>query len=267
MPCRREICLACALVSRLITLSFLERPVRAADQWLKLETPHFELYTTAGEKKGREAILYFEQVRNFFLQSSPSKQVPEFPVRIVAFRSEKEYKPYRVSESAFAYYTRGRSRDYIVMQNIASEYYPAAIHEYTHLIVEHTGLKLPLWLNEGWADLYSSLQPSGNKARVGDMLPGRLQTLLSTKWLDFNLLTNVNPSSPFYNERDRAGIFYAESWLLIHMLVLAPEYRPNFTKFVLAMSQNKSMDEACQAAYGKRAWEVDSDFRDYLKSK
>ena len=267
MSCRREICLACALLSRLITFLSLEPPVRAADQWVKLETPHFELYTTAGEKKGREAILYFEQVRNFFLQSSPSKQVPEFPVRIVAFKSEKEYKPYRISESAFAYYTRGRSRDYIVMQSIASEHYPAAIHEYTHLIVEHTGLKLPLWLDEGWADLYSSLQPAGNKARVGDMLPGRVQTLLSTKWLDINLLSSVDSASPFYNERDRASIFYAQSWLLVHMLTLAPQYRANFPKFVLAMSQSKSIDEACHAAYGKRAWEIDSDFRDYLKSK
>jgi hypothetical protein len=28
-----------------------------------------ELYTTAGEKKGREAILHFEQVRDFFVGS------------------------------------------------------------------------------------------------------------------------------------------------------------------------------------------------------
>ena len=38
----------------------------AAEQWLKLQSSHFELYTTAGEKKGREAVLYFEQVRDFF---------------------------------------------------------------------------------------------------------------------------------------------------------------------------------------------------------
>src|ERR1041385_6799835 len=63
----------------------------AAEQWTKVTTPHFELYTTAGEKKAREAILYFEQVRSFFLQASPSKHVSQFPVRIVAFKSEKEF--------------------------------------------------------------------------------------------------------------------------------------------------------------------------------
>src|ERR1700736_990651 len=141
-------------------------PLVAADQWIKLTTPHFELYTTAGEKKGREAILYFEQVRNFFLQASPSKKVPEFPVRIVAFRSEKQYRPYRINESAAAYYTQTQTRDYIVMQDIAQEHYHVAIHEYTHLIVEHSGLKLPPWLNEGWAELYSTLKPLGDKAMI-----------------------------------------------------------------------------------------------------
>jgi hypothetical protein len=123
-----------------ILVTFLPRPLAAADQWVKLATPHFELYTTAGEKKGREAILYFEQVRSFFLEASASKRVSEFPVRIVAFRGEKQYQPYRFNEFAFAAYARGRNRDYIVMQDIVSEHYPAAIHEYTHMIIEHAGL-------------------------------------------------------------------------------------------------------------------------------
>jgi hypothetical protein len=36
----------------------------AAEPWLKLTSSHFELYTTVGEKLGREALLYFEQVRD-----------------------------------------------------------------------------------------------------------------------------------------------------------------------------------------------------------
>ena len=59
----------------LFTLTHI--PLAAADQWVKLATPHFELYTTAGEKKGREAILYFEQVRSFFLEASASKHASE----------------------------------------------------------------------------------------------------------------------------------------------------------------------------------------------
>jgi tetratricopeptide (TPR) repeat protein len=256
MPCRNALAI--------VFLAML--PLAAADQWIKLTTPHFELYTTAGEKKGREAILYFEQVRNFFLQASPSKKVPEFPVRIVAFRSEKQYKPYRVNESAAAYYTQTQTRDYIVMQDIAQEHYPVAIHEYTHLIVEHTGLKLPVWLNEGWAELYSTLKPLGNKAMVGDLIPGRVQTLLTDKWLDLATLTSAGHDSPYYNEKNKAGIFYAQSWALMHMLYLSPVYRPYFTRIVVALANGKSFDAAVQSTLGRSIADVQKDLQGYLHS-
>ena len=253
------------VISAILTTSLIPKLFGAPAQWVKLETPHFELYTTAGEKKGREAILYFEQVRSFFLQTSPSKHVPEFPVRIVAFRSESQYRPYRMNESAVAYYAPGRNRDYIVMEEISSEHYPAAIHEYTHLIVKHAGLKLPVWLNEGWADLYSSLTPKGNKAEVGVLLPGRVQTLLNTKWLPLDVLASVDHNSPMYNERDKAGIFYAESWLLVHMLSLSPEYRADFTKFILALANGQDTVQSFQSVYGKDLKVVAGDLNRYIK--
>src|SRR5580698_5135130 len=237
----------------------------AADQWVKLATPHFELYTTAGEKKGREAILYFEQVRSFFLEASQSKRASEFPVRIVAFRGERQYQPYRINEFAVAYYTHGRNRDYIVMQDIASEHYPVAIHEYTHLVIEHAGLNPPPWLNEGLSELYSTLTPVGKKAAIGDVTPGRAQTLLTHKWIPLELLTSADHKSPPYNERDRAGMFYAESWALTHMLYFSPGYRPQFATFLAAASSGKTMDEVCRTVFGRRLAEVEIALREYLK--
>lgn len=258
--------LAAFAVAAILGTALIPELLSAPEQWIKLETPHFELYTTAGEKKGREAILYFEQVRSFFLQASPAKHAPEFPVRIVAFRTQSQYKPYRMNESAVAYYTPGPDRDYIVMQDIAGDHYPAAIHEYTHLIVKHTGLKLPVWLNEGWADLYSSLAPKGSKAEVGVLLPGRVQPLLTTKWLPLEVLAAVDHNSPMYNERDKAGIFYAESWLLVHMLYLSSDYRENFPKFVLALANGQDTAQSFQSVYGKGLKEVTNDLNRYIKS-
>jgi hypothetical protein len=250
-----------------ILVAFLDRSLTAADQWVKLATPNFELYTTAGEKKGREAILYFEQVRSFFLEASASKRVSEFPVRIVAFRGEKQYQPYRLNEFAIAYYARGRNRDYIVMQDIASEHYPVAIHEYAHLIIEHSGLNPPPWLNEGLAELYSTLAPAGKKTAVGDIIPGRAQTLQNSKWIPLDALTSADRQSPLYNERDRAGMFYAESWALTHMLFFSPDYRPSFPKFLLAVSSGKTMDQVCQTVFNKRLVEVEAALRQYLRGE
>src|SRR5207249_11957181 len=75
---------AAAVLASVLTASV----ATAAVQWLKLTSSHFELYTTAGEKKGREAILFYEQVRDFFARArANAKPVTDAPVRIIAFRS------------------------------------------------------------------------------------------------------------------------------------------------------------------------------------
>lgn len=247
-----------------ILIAALPALLPAADEWIRLTTPHFELFTSAGEKKGREAILYFEQVRSFFLEASPSKHVPDFPVRIVAFRGEKQFKPYRVNDFAAAYYVSNHDRDYIVMEDIQPEHYPVAIHEYTHLIIQHAGLKLPVWMNEGWADLLSTLKPHGQKAMVGELIPGRVQTLQNSRWIPLEVLSSVDHNSPLYNERDKASVFYAESWVLMHMLFLGKQYAPHFGAFVQAINAGKTLPEACRQALGVPVGEVEKDLHFYL---
>ena len=39
-----------------------ETRLQGAQPWLKLTSSNFELFTTAGEGKGREVLLYFEQL-------------------------------------------------------------------------------------------------------------------------------------------------------------------------------------------------------------
>ena len=173
---------AAAVLASVFTASI----ATAAEQWLKLTSSHFELYTTAGEKKGREAVLYFEQVRDFFGKvRGDAKPVTTTPVRIIAFHSDKEYKPYRISESADAFYLDGYDRDYIVMRAITPENYPIAVHEFTHLLVKHSGIEIPIWLNEGLAEVYSSMKPLGKKVLVGSLIPGRFYVLQQNGLIEF----------------------------------------------------------------------------------
>ncbi|MGA2882977.1 MAG: hypothetical protein ABSG13_28860, partial [Bryobacteraceae bacterium] len=65
--------------------------------------------------------------------------------------------------------------------------------------------------------------------------------------------------------RDKAGIFYAESWLLVHMLYLSDGYRTNFSKFVLAVANGEDTAQAFQSVYGKGLKEVAADLNRYSK--
>jgi hypothetical protein len=225
----------------------------AADpQWIKLTTSPFEMYTTNDEKSATAALQIFEQARSFFSEVSVgSTRLAEGPVRIIAFRSEDEYARYRLSPGAFAYYLRSYSRDYIAMQDIAPAHYAAAIHEYTHLALEHAGLKLPLWMNEGLAEVYSSLDFDRGQVVAGRIPAARLADLHGANWLGLETLLAVDRSSPYYQAPDQMRIFYAQAWALCHMLSLSPAYRPKFTTFLLAMATEKPAARCFEEIYGK----------------
>jgi hypothetical protein len=132
--------------------------LRAANQdpWVLLKSANFELFTTAGERSGRDLIKHFEQVRSFFTQAFGAHLVLGKPARIIAFRSEKEYRPYRPNEFATAFYQPGAEHDFIVMQSGSSDHYDVAVHEFTHLMIHQSGQLVPVWLNEGMGELYSN---------------------------------------------------------------------------------------------------------------
>lgn len=253
---------------RVLPMLFLATvPALAADHWLRLTAPDFELYTTAGEKQGSDTLRHFEKVREFFLQASPIRSASESPLRIFQFGTEAQFQPFRPTGFSAAYFVATPSRDYIVMGDKASEDYGPSIHEYMHLIVRHSGLKLPTWLSEGWADVFSTLRPMGKDTAVGDLLPDRMKSLNTEEWMDFDTLTSVNQKSPTYHEGSRIGIFYGESWALVHMLFLSPEYKDNFGKFVTAIQNGNSTAQAMQIAWGRSSNAVFQDLRTYFDRK
>ena len=232
------------------------------DPWLRIRSANFELFTTAGERSGRDLIRHFEQVRSFFTKAFGSRLAAPKPARIVAFHSGKEYEPYRPSEFATAFYQPGAEHDYIVMESGAREHYDVAIHEFTHLMIHQSDQAVPVWLDEGMAELYSNLAPAGSQIVVGNVIEGRAQALLHENWIDLRTLVAADHNSPIYSERSKAGMFYAESWALVHMLNLDQGYRPQFRAMVEGLKYGAPA--AFQKAYGKSIVEVQDDLRNYL---
>ncbi len=239
----------------------------AAEPWIRVSAPELDLYTTAAPKQAKELLARLEEVRSFFQKASPVRQISEMPLRIVDFRTAEEFQRYSPNRISTAFFTSGGHRDYIVLGPESQDNFGIAMHEYMHLILRHSGLKLPVWLNEGWADVYSTLRPMGRETAVGDLIPDRVEALSKGAWLDLDTLATVGSASPIYNESARAGIFYAESWALVHMLYLAPEYQANFPKFVYQLNAGRTMAEALQAAWGRSTAQIFLELQNYFKRK
>jgi tetratricopeptide (TPR) repeat protein len=235
--------------------------------WVRLTTSDFDLYTCAPEKEGRELLRSFEQIRGFFQKASPVPLLEDFPIRVVAFESKDQFSFYAPSGRVAAYYAPGPRTDYIVMASPARDNYPFAIHEYMHLLIRRSGLRVPVWLNEGWADVYSTLRPMHGGVAVGDLLQDRVKLLETSPWLNLDALFSVTSDSRLVTEGSRVGIFYAESWALVHMLFLSPEYSDNFPKFLSALNRGLPAAEAFQTAWQRTPQQVFQDLQTYMKRR
>jgi tetratricopeptide (TPR) repeat protein len=234
-------------------------------EWLRITSPHFELLTNAGEKQGREAIQHFEEIRDLFARIMGEGALTKLPIRLVGFRNEKDYRPYAPTAAA-AWYIGDEARDYIVMGKLSGEVFPIAVHEYMHLLIRHSRLKMPVWLNEGFAEVYSTVQPFGGKLRIGMVPPGRAAELNYGKLMPIERLLQVRHDSPEYNEKEKKGALYAQAWMLVHMLYLHNDYRPKFAQFVETVSRTEDSVAAFQSVYGLSVEQVSKAFEAYRRA-
>ena len=112
--------LVLTVVSSLLIPHTVPLALAGDPQWVEIRSPHFSVVTDAGEKRGREAAVKFEQLRAVFgaILVKAKVNLP-IPLQIVAFRNTKELrqfaplwhgKPTEVAKCAGCYVQAIRSR-------------------------------------------------------------------------------------------------------------------------------------------------------------
>src|SRR5438046_8331567 len=90
------------------------------------------------------------------------------------------------------------------------------------------------------------------ESKTGTIDPGHLYLLQQSKLIPIETLLEVDHQSPFYNESNRASVFYAESWALVHYLLMDKEARQNqlLKNFLETWQKSGSQVQAAQTAFG-----------------
>jgi tetratricopeptide (TPR) repeat protein len=230
--------------------------------WVEVQTPHFVVSSNGGEAAARGVATDFEQIRALFHVTFPELRVdPPQPIRIVVARDEATMRmitpdewggPEHVHPSG-VFHSDGEM-DYIVLRLDAegTTAFHTSYHEYTHSLMHLNFSRLPLWVREGVAEFFGNSLLSEAKATTGTVDRGHVYVLARNDWLPMETLFQVSETSPFYNEKNPASVFYAESWATVHYLLLDPEARRAdlFKKYLVSWDSGADAVSAGRAALG-----------------
>jgi hypothetical protein len=284
------ILLACALLSVL----FSARAFGAEQSpWLEIRSAHYTVITDAGDKKGREVALRFEQMRAVFATLLMKERLNEpVPLTILAYKNDKTYyqsAPLRKGQpiGVPGFFVPGEDHNFIVLNLFEPEPWRAVAHEFAHLLLNYNYPPVQGWFDEGLAEYFSSIRLDDKQVEIGgdpelqsayteDLLqnqrevrnPGKsLTELLSGQaWLALPDLLTMKHDTSSYNESTHNTLFYAQSWMTVHYLLHEKKLPETGTYFDLTENRRVPAEQAIQQAYGMAAAQFDQAVKDYFHS-
>ncbi len=192
---------------RLFAVLSLACALSAADRWIEFRSGPFEVVTNAGPRAGRDRLLQLEQFRYGVEQLLGRSDLrPVWPIRIVVSRSGPEVAP-ALSRDAFT----GVARPEGPLSR-------ALLRECARILIESGPGRLPDDMEQGLADLFSTVEFKGSQMILG--------------------------APPPQAERNR-------NWAKMHMLGVTPDYYGKLRTLVFNLERGVDPAPAYRNAFGK----------------
>lgn len=249
-------------------------PVSAKDTWTSVRSKNFLLIGNASEKDIRQVGVRLEQFREVFSRLFTTLNVDSpVPTTVIVFKNEGSYRPFKPTANTAGYFQSGSDVNYITLKlvkelNSEQDPFTVIFHEFTHLLVRNTSGNVPIWFNEGLAEYYSTFSITDDqKVVMGRPIASHVYLLREKNMLPLRALFQVDQESPYYNESDKQSIFYAESWALMHYLILGNEGQraTQLDKFRELLSANVPMEQAFQQAFAMSFESMEKELRAYIQ--
>jgi tetratricopeptide (TPR) repeat protein len=242
-------------------------PVVANRGWLEVHSANFSLYTTLDEPSARALLENLELFRAVILTVTRVRSVhPHVPTEIYAFESENDYRPFQPFASASGFFRPTLRINFVALSaGLDAEAARAILyHEYTHFVIQNEGSKhFPLWYEEGFAELLSSLRVRDARVWIGALPAGRWILLRSGSVLPYERVLRARSYEEFTSEE--LSMFYAQSWLLVHHLVLGggSGASSRLRSYIERIGRRVPEEQAFREAFGIDVTDLGSRLQEY----
>jgi tetratricopeptide (TPR) repeat protein len=273
-------------------------PAEGGHPWREVTSPNFRVVTDLSFADARVTARGLESSLDALRQGAFEHSRTHIePTTVVVFESESDLHAFVPQQVAGRFMGQlpgdlEPTRIVLLSGEPGDEARINLMHELTHDLFDLNFGPAPVWLSEGWAQYYSTIQFDGNEIVVGLPLPGISFTAKGSDfWLrapDHRLVRVMDVDSVTLPSRllamSRADFYrpslaanpteqdkrltqanYIGAWALVHMFNDWPARYVKLYQEFLRQSLHAPADEAFRAAFASVSLaELDHDFRLYL---
>ncbi|HEU4939266.1 MAG TPA: tetratricopeptide repeat protein [Vicinamibacterales bacterium] len=257
----------------------IDPPVALSKDWKRLRTNDVNVVGNASEGELRTALKQIEDFRAGLVALFPGiKMTSRRATTMVVlkdFNTFRNFQPRdergRRRENVGGYFTTTPTMNYMVLGAFGDRdaTLEVVFHEYTHFILQQNFRSLPLWVNEGTADFYSTFRSNykDGKSLVGTPPTGRLATLRDRGVMSLDRILTNEGSSTAYRDPDTVHLFYAQSWAFVHYLQLGNngKRRGQISAYLAALDQGMPIEQAFFAAFGVTLAQMQNELGLYVR--
>jgi Tfp pilus assembly protein PilF len=247
-------------VALLAALSAVAMPrVAAADQkpWLEVRSPHFRVLTDGSARDGRRVAYELEEMRYVIATQFPTYRLESgaplvvfAPRDIISARDLDWNMREKDGDNIGGEFNHTGDKQYAMVRlDLEDQGEDIVFHEYTHSILDTNVRWLPMWLDEGIAELYAYTQFQAHRIEIGAPSQMRYDSLTTALPIPIETLiqmTRVSNDVSIYTK------FYAESWALVHFLTFGDGMQSGkrLNQFFDLMQQGVDQKKAFQQVFG-----------------
>jgi tetratricopeptide (TPR) repeat protein len=237
-----------------------------SDPWIRLEAPHFLIFSDATPERTAELARQIETFRAALLKLGSGLEARSpVPTVVFIFKDQENYRPYRLRSDIAGFFVKHRDGNSIAVNaGVADDPWQVVFHEYLHFFLNNNFTDIPLWLDEGMAETFSTFTLKGTTAHLGAPLGHHRDWLAHNPMMPLDQLFAIDTSSRDYQEGSRLGTFYAESWALVHYLAFGNG--GDGASFLRGIKRGGSLREYLQPRLGEDKRALLDRLRAYVKA-
>ena len=269
--------LAALLACLLLTMA-AAGPSAQSPAWRQIVTPDFIVTGNAptGELKRTlaEITRFRDALTRLFPTAVVTSPVPTYVVVMRDFRDFQRFQPRdsrgRTMQNVGAYFSREADANLLVLPAARGDNSLETIfHEYTHYFVSrNVRTAVPTWLNEGLAEFYSTFRGDyRGKTLIGSVPAYRARLLGSNTFVPLRDIVAPKDLESTWRWQRQIGMFYAESWALVHYVMVErknPTANP-FAAYLATFAKSGNHDAAFVAAFGTDVDGMEKELRPYVR--